>query len=41
MRTQTFGFEDFTMGRRNNYIAHNVGGTQGYDIISGRKLTYN
>lgn len=43
-RTLTFGFEDFAMGRKNNYVANNVThipqNREHFDIISGRKLTY-
>jgi hypothetical protein len=43
-RTLTFGFEDFSMGRNNNYVANNVThipqANERFDIISGRKLTY-
>ena len=42
--TLNFGFEDFEMGRKNNYKANNFTSIpqrhEHIDIISGRKLTY-
>lgn len=44
-RTLSYGFEDFSMNRKNNYTANNFTfmpqKNEKFDIISGRRLTYN